>query len=153
MRSELARRLQAARIEAGFDNTDALAPLIGKTARQLRNYESGKTETVPSDVLRRWAAATGKPLEYFLPPERNVENETAPPKMIHRGIEELASDPELVMRLGLSMEAVETARHFLAFGSNGQPVEIDNLTDAVEIVRVLQRHQPPRAGRDGSRRG
>jgi transcriptional regulator with XRE-family HTH domain len=83
---ELGRKLKASRIEAGFDSPVDIGLAVGRSKRQVANYERGCVP--PSDVLQKWATATGKSLEYFLP-SPPVAPDSVPAPQQHPGVERL----------------------------------------------------------------
>ena len=57
--------IRSARDQAGISQ-EALAELIGKSSKQLSGYENG--HNLPNVIIiRRIAAATNKPMEFFAP--------------------------------------------------------------------------------------
>jgi transcriptional regulator with XRE-family HTH domain len=103
----MGRLLKTARVGAGYDRPEDFAHLVGKSSRQVREYEKD-TVVPPSDVLQKWAAATGKPLEYFLP---SPEPPPAPPaSQYHPGVEALADDPQTCEQWAVKPEELDRLR-------------------------------------------
>lgn len=99
------RRLQAARIEAGFRTSSDIAAQVKRSARQVQNYELGN-DMPPSDVLARWAEATGRPVSHFM--EALQEPESADVgSCAHPGVTLLAADTALCDRHHVTLKELQ----------------------------------------------
>lgn len=101
----LGQRLMAARIEVGYRRPEDFSHLVGRSSRQVRDYEKG-TVVPPADVVQRWAKATGKPLEYFMP----------------------TAEPEAHATIHRSHPGIEALRHLL-FGNPKDKITEEELDD------------------------
>jgi transcriptional regulator with XRE-family HTH domain len=110
METELSRRLKASRIEKGYSEPKDIAPMVGRSVRQIYYYEAGHEP--PLSVIRRWARVTGKPMTYFLPDDDAGEDgptETVAVQ-VHPGIEALVTDPDEVSRHNITEAQIEELR-------------------------------------------
>lgn len=134
----LGRRLHAARIEAGIETQEQLGQLVGISARQVRNYEAGRVTRFSAEVIQKWASATGKPLEYFLPPEPNGRA-NGRPSVRHPGIEALLKAPALAEAAGLDPQFLRAHRDLYIPGPDGDPLIVETIEDALDLLRPMQR--------------
>lgn len=65
----LGARIRAARLEAGYRNSESLAVKLGVGQRTVQRWETDKAEPTLTR-LREIAALTGKTLGYFLSSEQ-----------------------------------------------------------------------------------
>lgn len=120
-------------MEAGYDKPEDIAPHVGRSWRRVRDYEAGAA--IPEEILGRWAEVTGKPVDYFLEPDPEPR-----PKLLHHpGLEKLARDPKMMRSLNIASDDIAAARTWNATQPNGQPLIIETITQAVEVVQLLQR--------------
>jgi len=149
----MGRLLKTARVGAGYDRPEDFAHLVGKSSRQVREYEKG-TVIPPSDVLQKWAAATGKATDDFTPtPEEAPVPEppptTSPAIQPHPGIEELARPENAAIReaTGIPDDLVAAARRWLLYGPDGEPWPIGTIQEAIDLLKALGGRLQRRAGR------
>jgi SOS-response transcriptional repressor LexA len=79
-REKIGRRIAAARYEAGLTQRE-LADAVGRSTHTVPNWESGQNMPSP-EVLAQIAAATGKPVSYFLGEQQEEAMSTA--ALVHR---------------------------------------------------------------------
>jgi len=142
MATLLGRKLRAARIEAGVETLEDIAPLVGRKPRQCQSYESGAT-VPPADVLQRWAAATGKPISYFLPDD--APSPPSPPVAPdHPGVRALCTEPDqlTIRQHHMTDEEVEDLAGLVVL-RRGKPVSIRTRGEAVAWCHALRSSPPP----------
>ena len=138
MSRELGRKLKAARIEAGFDNPEAIARRVGRTKRMITNYERGDV-VPPADVLQKWAETTGKPLEYFLPSPEPAPVATTPQQ--HPGVEALAA----ILRGDRDHAIADAELDDLRDSTWAQPIATPG--EALDLLLARRRARRERSGR------
>ena len=138
----LGQRLMASRIEAGYRRPEDFAALVGKSSRQVREYEKDNVAP-PLAVLRRWAEETNKPMGYFVE-EVQVRMGTATGQAApdHVGVKLLAADSALCRAHHIAPEELQELASLVLI-RRGQAVSLQTAQEALQVLQSLRTLGPP----------
>lgn len=126
-----------------------VARRIGVSRGQMNNIEGGRSRASAEALQALCALFETTPAQMLADMESKQEtaSEGTVAKVVHPGVEELSKDRKLMETCGITDAMIAAARTLFLVGADGKPITITTVAEALDYLRVMQRHWPPDAGR------
>lgn len=121
------------RIKDGGLNASAVAREAGLTKQYLSKITTGVVKTVQDETGDRIMAAIDKLASAA------AGGSVRAPKVVHPGVEAIASNAQLVEECDFTEENITAARSLFWLEADGRPHIIKTISEAMDYLRLMQR--------------